>query len=151
MLSEDPRPSFADVAERLGVSRNTIHARVGRLTSERIMDGFSAQVRLSEVGAPVEAFVDVELAQGTLQAVIKSLTAMANVLEVHATTGRADLMVRVATPTHAALQRLLQDMYGISGVNRTTTHIILSTPVTYRVTPLLFLLTDAAGRGRAGR
>ena len=149
-LSEDPRVSVMELAQRFRVSRNTVHARLGRLSGAGIVAGYSARVRLLEVGILVEAFVDVELAQGALQAVIDALGKMANVLEVHVTTGRADLMVRIAAGTHEELEHLIQAMYDIEGVNRTTTHIALSTPVPYRVDPLLRHVTRTAGRGRSG-
>jgi DNA-binding Lrp family transcriptional regulator len=149
-LSEDPRMSVMDLAQRLRVSRNTVHARLSRLSATRIVVGYSVRVGLVEVGIPVEAFVDVELAQGALQAVIDALAMLPNVLEVHVTTGRADLMVRIAARTHEELQHLIQEMYDIEGVNRTTTHIALSTPVPYRIGPLLKRVTRAVGRGRSG-
>jgi DNA-binding Lrp family transcriptional regulator len=149
-LSEDPRMSVMELAQRLRVSRNTVHARLSRLSAARIIVGYSVRVGLVEVGIPVEAFVDVELAQGALQAVIDALGVMPNVLEVHVTTGRADLMVRIAARAHEELQHLIQEMYDIEGVNRTTTHIALSTPVPYRIGPLLKRVTRAAGRGRSG-
>ena len=97
-------------------TRIPVHARLGRLSGAGIVAGYSARVRLLEVGILVEAFVDVELAQGALQAVIDALGKMANVLEVHVTTGRADLMVRIAAGTHEELQHLIQAMYDIDGV-----------------------------------
>jgi DNA-binding Lrp family transcriptional regulator len=150
-LADDPRMSVMELAARLGVSRNTIQARISRLSAAQILVGFSARVDLVEIGIPVEAFIDIELAQGALQSVIDALGGLANVLEVHVTTGRADLMVRIAARTHEELQHLIQEMYDIAGVNRTTTHIALSTPVPYRVGPLLTHVTRAAGRGRSGR
>lgn len=149
-LSENPRLSATELAQRFRVSRNTVHARLARLSDAGIIAGFTVRVQLPEIGLSVEAFVDVELAQGALHAVIDALEGKPNVLEVHATTGRADLMVRVAASSHAELQHLLEEMYELGGVNRTTTHITLSTPVRYRVAPLLAQLTRASGRGRAG-
>lgn len=149
-LSEDPRMSVMELAQRLRVSRNTVQARLARLSAARIVVGYSVRIGLVEVGIPVEAFVDVELAQGSLQAVIDALGMMPNVLEVHVTTGRADLMVRIAARTHEELQHLIQEMYDIEGVNRTTTHIALSTPVPYRIGPLLTCVTRTMGRGRSG-
>lgn len=148
-LSENPRLNVTELAHRFRVSRNTVHARLSRLSNADIVAGFTVRVRLPEIGIPVEAWIDVELAQGALQAVIDALDRMPNVLEVHATTGRADLMVRVAARTHGELQHLLQEIYDIAGVNRTTTHIVLSTPVPYRVGPLLAHVTRATGRGRS--
>lgn len=132
------------------MSRNTIHARLARLADSQVVAGYGVRVQLSRAGIPVEAIIDVELAQGALQAVIDELATMPNVLEVHVTTGRADVMVRVAARTHEELQHVMQEMYAIRGVNRTTTHIALSTPVPYRVGPLLTHITREAGRGRSG-
>lgn len=139
-----------ELAQRLGVSRNTIHARLARLADSGVVAGYGVRVRLLQAGIPVEAIVDIEIAQGALQSVIDELAKMPNVLEVHVTTGRADMMVRVAARTHEELQHVMQEMYAIRGVNRTTTHIALSTPVPYRVGPLLTHLTREAGRGRSG-
>jgi DNA-binding Lrp family transcriptional regulator len=149
-LSEDPRLGPTELSERLRVSRNTVHARLARLTSAQVLDGFSARVRLAALGLAVEAFVDVELAQGALQAVIDSLAEMPHVLEVNATTGSGDLVVRVAARTHEELQSLLQEILAIDGLVRTTTRVALTTPVPYRVAPLLAHITGTAGRGRSG-
>ncbi|MGE0215536.1 Lrp/AsnC family transcriptional regulator [Mycolicibacterium sp.] len=149
-LSDDPRISATELAQRFQVSRNTVHARLERLSAAGVLGGFSVRIKLGDIGIPVEAFVDVELAQGALQAVIDALSELPNVLEVHATTGRADLMVRIAATTHEQLQHLLQEMSDIPGVNRSTTHIALSTPVPYRIGPLLKNVTRAVGRGRSG-
>jgi DNA-binding Lrp family transcriptional regulator len=139
-----------ELAQRLGVSRNTIHARLARLADSGVVTGYGVRVRLTQAGIPVEAIVDIEIAQGALQSVIDELAKMPNVLEVHVTTGRADVMARVAARTHEELQHVMQEMYAIRGVNRTTTHIALSTPVPYRVGPLLTHITREAGRGRSG-
>lgn len=149
-LSEDPRMGPTELSQRFQVSRNTVHARLIRLSSAGILDGFSARVRLSALGLAVEAFVDVELAQGALQAVIDSLAEMPHVLEVNATTGSGDLVVRVAARTHEELQGLLQEILAIEGLVRTTTRVALTTPVPYRVAPLLAHITGASGRGRSG-
>ena len=45
-------------------TRIPVHARLGRLSGSGIVAGYGARVRLLEVGILVEAFVDVELAQG---------------------------------------------------------------------------------------
>jgi DNA-binding Lrp family transcriptional regulator len=143
-LAEDPRRGPTELASRLGVSRNTVHARLSRLEASQILAGFSARLRLTALGLAVEAIVDVELSQGALQAVIDALADMPNVLEVMATTGRADLVVRVAARTHEELQALLQEILAMAGVTRTTTHIAMTNPVPYRVTPLLRHLTGSA-------
>jgi DNA-binding Lrp family transcriptional regulator len=149
-LTDDPRTGTTELAERLGVARNTVQARLAGLRSGGVLQGFSARLDLGALGLPVIAFLHLELAQGALQDVVDALAERPFVLEVVATTGRSDLSVRVAAPDHAALQALLQEVLDLPGVVRTTTEIALTTPVPYRVGPLLASITAERGRGRAG-
>ncbi|SFL30809.1 Lrp/AsnC family transcriptional regulator [Geodermatophilus ruber] len=148
-LDADPRLPMSELAARLRVARNTVQARLTRLTDAGVLEGFGARVDLARLGLAVVAFVHLELAQGALQAVIDELRSRAHVLEVNATTGRSDLVVRIAARSHPELQAVLQDVLAVPGVLRTATEIALSTPVPYRVAPLLSALTEGSGRGRA--
>jgi DNA-binding Lrp family transcriptional regulator len=150
-LSEDPRTGASELAIRLGVTRNTIQARLHRLADSGVLEGFSARVDLARLGLPVSAFLHLELAQGALQSVIDALRLRPHVLEVNATTGRSDLVVRVAAHSHPELQTVLQDVLAIPGVVHTVTEIALTTPVPYRIGPLIATLTEDRGRGRAQR
>ena len=149
-LTQDPRAGSTELAAALGTTRNTVQARLARLRESGVLEGFGARVDLARLGLVVVAFLHLELAQGTLAAVVEELRGRAHVLEVHATTGRSDLMVRVAARSHPELQALLQDVLAIPGVVRTATEIALTTPVPFRVGPLLEALTEDRGRGRAG-
>jgi DNA-binding Lrp family transcriptional regulator len=149
-LSQDPRMAVGELAAATGVTRNTVQARLARLLSSGVVEGFSARLDLARLGCDVVAFVHVELAQAALDGVVAALAAMPSVLEVTATTGRSDLIARVAVSDHAQLQAVLQEVLAVPGVERTTTEIALTTPVPYRVGPLLAALTQERGRGRSG-
>jgi DNA-binding Lrp family transcriptional regulator len=149
-LARDPRAGTTELAAALGTTRNTVQARLTRLVDSGVLEGFSARVDLSRLGLGVVAFLHLELAQGALASVVAALRERPHVLEVHATTGRSDLVVRVAARSHPELQAVLQDVLSVPGVVRTVTEIALTTPVPYRVDPLLAALTEDRGRGRAG-
>ncbi|MET8047397.1 MULTISPECIES: Lrp/AsnC family transcriptional regulator [unclassified Streptosporangium] len=149
-LSEDPRAGTSELAARLGVARNTVQARYQRLVESGVLTGFSARVDLERLGLPVTAFLHLQLAQGTLGEVTDTLGRLSQVLEVCITTGTSDLMVRVASRSHAELQSLIQEVLALRGVVRSTTEIALTTPVEYRIGPLLATLTSDRGRGRSG-
>jgi DNA-binding Lrp family transcriptional regulator len=89
------------------------------------------------------------LDQGRLDDIVEQLTAMPHVLEIHATTGREDLLVRLGSTSHAELQELIQRIVGLPGVSHSDTKLALTTPLPYRVQPLLTHLTRAAGFGRS--
>jgi DNA-binding Lrp family transcriptional regulator len=149
-LGEDPRTGVVELAERLGTSRNTVQARLTRLRDSGVLRGFRVEVDHDLVGVPVSALVSIDLSQGALGEALPALVDMPHVLEVLTCTGEADLVVRVAARSNAELQDLIQEVLLVPGVVRTTTQIVLTTPVPWRVQPLLDHLTAGAGRGRAG-
>ena len=96
-----------------------------------------------------QAFIGLEVQQGRLSSIIGALTEMPQVLEIHATTGREDLLVRVATGTQAGLQQLIERIVLIPGVVHSTTTLALTTPLPYRAVPLLKDMARDAGWGRS--
>lgn len=52
-LQEDARLTATDLAERVGVSDNTIHNRVDRLEAEGVINGYHANVDHDLVGLPL--------------------------------------------------------------------------------------------------
>lgn len=149
VLSRNARVGMVELASALGVARNTVQARLARMVEARVLSGFRPELDLTEVGIAVEAFMALELEQGRIQKVVNALTSMPEVLEIHATTGREDLLVRVATATQADLQALAQRVVSVQGVSHSTTTIALTTPLRYRIQPLLEHLGKEEGWGRS--
>ncbi|MFE3293394.1 Lrp/AsnC family transcriptional regulator [Rhodococcus sp. NPDC059234] len=149
LLTEDPRAQIMDLASRLGVARNTVQSRMRRLEENGVVVGYRPEVDLSALGLPVQAFVGAELEQGRIQDVIEDLRAVPEVLEVHTTTGREDLLIRIAAPSHEELLHVLESVLGLEGVAHTTTTLALTTPVKYRTQPLVDHITREAGHGRS--
>lgn len=149
MLATDARAGVVELASRLGISRNTVQARLRRLEEGGLLTGYRPELRLQQAGVSMEAFIGLEVQQGRLASIVDTLTAMPQVLEIHATTGREDLLVRVATETQADLQQLIESIVGIAGVVHSTTTLALTTPLRYRAVPLLKHITRYAGWGRS--
>ncbi|MFC9789392.1 Lrp/AsnC family transcriptional regulator [Rhodococcus sp. NPDC127528] len=149
LLTEDPRAQIMDLASRLGVARNTVQSRMRRLEENGVVVGYRPEVDLSSLGLPVQAFVGAELEQGRIKDVIEDLRAVPEVLEVHTTTGREDLLIRIAAPSHEELLHVLESILGLEGVGHTTTTLALTTPVKYRTQPLVDHITREAGHGRS--
>ncbi len=149
MLAADARAGVVDLASRLGISRNTVQARLRRLEEGGLLTGYRPELKLAEAGVSVEAFIGLEVQQGRLASIIDALVAMPQVLEIHATTGREDLLVRVATETQAGLQQLIEGIVGTAGVVHSTTTLALTTPLPYRAVPLLKHIAKDAGWGRS--
>lgn len=148
-LANDARTGVVELASALGVARNTIAARLRKLEDTGLVRGYRPDVDLAAAGLDVQAYIAVELEQSRLQEIINTLTAIPAVLEIHTTTGREDLLVRVATDTHAHLQLVVERVLDTPGVTHSVTTIVLTSPLNYRVQPLLDHFTRDAGWGRS--
>jgi DNA-binding Lrp family transcriptional regulator len=149
VLTRKGRVGIVELASELGIARNTVQARLRRLEEAGVMTGFLPSVNLAQAGVTTQAFIGLEVQQDRLAEIVAALTQIPEVLEVHATTGREDFLVRAATVSQAGLQEMIERIVAIEGVVHSTTTLALTTPLPYRVIPLLQEITRDAGWGRS--
>ncbi|QLY30376.1 Lrp/AsnC family transcriptional regulator [Nocardia huaxiensis] len=140
-LARDPRTPILELAQRLGIARNTVQARMRRLEESGAVRGYPPNVDLQAIGFAVNALLGIELDQNKMDAIVEALREFPHVLEVHATTGRSDLLVRIAAQTQQDLLGIIQRVHSIPGVKHTETMLALATPIEYRCLPLVEHLT----------
>ena len=127
-----------EASRRLGVARGTVQARLDRLVARGVITGWGPELDPAALGYPVTAFVTLEIRQGRgHDPVADQLAAIPEVLEVHTITGAGDLLVRIVARDNADLQRVIDLLVAIEGVERTSTTIALASPVPYRTLPLV--------------
>ncbi|EXG80632.1 Lrp/AsnC family transcriptional regulator [Cryptosporangium arvum] len=148
-LMTNARAGVAELAAGLGVSRTTVQHRLRRLEEEGILVGFQPIINLSVIGLPVQALVSLEIDQREMPTIIDGLRELPEVLEVRIQAGREDLLVHVAIASLEELQRLTAAIVRLAGVRKTTSTFTVSTPIPYRVLPLLSDATRHAGWGRS--
>lgn len=151
ILERDARTGVVVLAATVGVSRNTVQARIKRLEEAGILAGYRPEFEMAKAGLVVQAHIALEIEQGSLAAITDELIAIPQVLEVHATTGREDLLVRVATATQPDLQALIERIVSMHGVVHSNTSLTLTTPLRYRGVPALAEIAQRDGRTRAPR
>jgi len=127
-LSAVTRPNVLELSRRLGVARNTAQARLDRLETGGIIDGFGPFVDLTAAGYAVLAFATLEIAQGAEASVLASIGGIAEVLEVHKITGPGDLLCRIVARTNEHLHDVLERVLATPGIRRTSTTLALATP-----------------------
>ncbi|SHK28815.1 DNA-binding transcriptional regulator, Lrp family [Pseudonocardia thermophila] len=137
-LSEDPRASALALAERLGVSRNTVQARLARLD----LSAVELRVDPAELGYPITAYVLMVLRQRYLDQVAEELAAVPEVVEVLGISGEVDLLVQVVARDGDDLYRIAGRLLAIEGVERTTTSLVMRRLVPHRLEPLLRRIAD---------
>jgi len=134
-LNAHPRATTVALAERLGLSRNTVQARVSRL--EDRLGAYENRVTPESLGYPLTAFVTTQVTQRRLDEVAANLEAVPEVLAVHGVSGRDDLLVQVVAADADDLYRVAGRILAVPGVERTHTALLMRQLVGYRVTPLL--------------
>jgi DNA-binding Lrp family transcriptional regulator len=141
-LTRDPRATVVALAGTLGLSRNTVQARLERLEQRRALTSFEHRVEPSALGYPLTAFVTVRVTQRLLDSVAEELAAIPAVVEVFGLSGVTDLLVRVVARDADDLYRVAGTILATHGVERTETALAMRHMVPYRVTALLRRLAD---------
>jgi len=149
VLGASPRAGMLALARDVGVARNTAQAHLDRLLAGGVITGFGPEVDLRRVGYAVSAFVNLQISQGRSRSVGDALVGVPEVIEAWMTTGPSDLICWMVARDNDHLGELIATLLEIPGVTRTTTSLMLATPIPSRK---LNLVTRAAALSRpAGR
>ncbi|MBB6349104.1 Lrp/AsnC family transcriptional regulator [Nonomuraea muscovyensis] len=136
-LTEQPRATAIALAERTGLSRNTVQARLARLEQGRGLDSFERRIDPAALGCPLTAFVTTQVTQRRLDEVAAALADIPEVLQVHGVSGPTDLLVQIVGADADDLYRIAGRILAIPGVERTNTALVMRRLVGYRISPLL--------------
>ncbi|WP_093631226.1 Lrp/AsnC family transcriptional regulator [Streptomyces sp. 3213.3] len=136
-LDDDPDATILALAQTLGVARNTVHARLRRMAAEGALKPFSRRVDPAALGYGLVAFMSLAVSQAEPEGIHAGLLDIPEVIEVHYTTGDADLRAQVVAKDTADLHRVTKAILAIDGVDRTSTAISLAEVIPYRSRALL--------------
>jgi DNA-binding Lrp family transcriptional regulator len=127
LLRANARESTASLARKLGLSRTTVQERIRRLERQGVVAGYT--VRISEdvarnvLSAQVLLNVDAKQAER----VVAELKVMPNCTTLRAVSGVFDYIATVEADTIAELDRWLDRIGQVQGIERTQTLVVLST------------------------
>lgn len=142
-LAEHPRATVVALADQVGLSRNTVQARLGALDRGGVVRSFEHCIDPAALGCPLTAFITVHVVQRRLGEVAAALAAVPEVLQAHGLSGDNDLLVQVAAADADDLYRIAGRILEIGGVERTSTALVMRQLVDYRVGPLLRRAAEA--------
>lgn len=137
VLDDDARAPVALIAQRLGLARATVQARLTRMTESGMLRAHSARVKPSSLGRGVSASIRLELNQHQIREAIAALERIPEVLECFAPAGDTDLLLRVVARDPDDLYRVAEEVRLAPGVLRTSTSLFLREVIPYRMTALL--------------
>lgn len=143
-ISAQPRATTLALSEFLGMSRNTVQARLTKLDQRGALASFERRIQPDALGYPLLAFITTTVTQRKLDHVAEALSRIPEVVEVHGLSGDTDLLVRVVAGDADDLYRIAGKILDISGVERTSTALVMRHMVDHRVTPLLKRISEGA-------
>jgi DNA-binding Lrp family transcriptional regulator len=138
-LAADPRATVVALADRLGLSRNTVQARMSRLDRSGVFLSYERAISSAALGYPIEAFINVTVRQADLPRITSELQRVPEVVQAHGLSGQVDLLVRVACRDTQHLFDTDARILAIEGVERTETSLVMGEVIGHRVTPLMEL------------
>jgi DNA-binding Lrp family transcriptional regulator len=126
-LRENGRASTAQLARLVGRSRTSVQSRIERLERQGVILGFGVLLAPEHGHDAVRAHVMIKVGPKESRAVTAALRAIPQVRVLHSVSGDVDLIAVAATASVAEMDRVIDGIGALEGVERTTSSIILST------------------------
>ena len=125
-LRRDARMSVSDLARETSVSRANAYARLERLTSTGVIEGYEVRVNPRAVGLHVSALIFMTAQQGRWREVWAQVLEIPEIEFLGLATGDFDLVARVRTTSPEVLRDVvLERFHSIPGVTTTRTMLLL--------------------------
>ncbi|BBK33469.1 AsnC family transcriptional regulator [Stella humosa] len=127
LLRQDARLPTAELGRRLGVSRTTVQSRLERLERRGVIAGYTVRLGREAAGALVRAHILLTVAPKLARPTEAALARIPQIAALHSVSGIYDLIAVVEARSVEELDRLIDEIGALDGVERTVTSIILST------------------------
>lgn len=133
-LQQDGRMTHAELGRRVGLSAPAVAERLRRLERLGVITGYAVRLDPGKLGFHVIAFIRLAaFGAEPGKDSIRRLMEIPEVLETHHVVGDDCWIFKVAVPDVARLEEILTEM---TELGRTTTSIVLSSPLTGNKLPI---------------
>ena len=129
LLREDGRASTAQLGRRLGLSRTTVHSRIERLLARRVITGFTVRIGADQEREQIQAHVLITAIPKLQARAEAALRKLAEVRKLYAVSGQHDSIAIVVTDSVGEMDRVLDQIGSLDGIDRTVSSIVLSTRI----------------------
>ncbi|SEB17354.1 Lrp/AsnC family transcriptional regulator [Variovorax sp. YR216] len=127
LLRDDARMSVVALAHKLRVARATVQNRIAKLEADGTIVGYTVRLRPDAEGYRIRAMMSIEVDGPNGDEVRRALRGHPNVITLHSTNGRWDLLAELRADTLEAFDRVLTAIRSIPGISNSETSILLST------------------------
>jgi DNA-binding Lrp family transcriptional regulator len=127
-LQTNGRMSVADLARKIHLSQPAVHNRIKRLERDGMIKSYVALLDREQVGYDLLCFMQIRLNPHSEKIILEveaSIHQMPQVLEIYATTGSSDMLLKVVVENHHQLNDLVAELTRIRAVERVETSLVL--------------------------
>jgi len=117
VLEDDAQASYAEIAERVGVSKPTVRKYIDKLETDGVIVGYSADVDPKKLSGKSIALVGIDVASERYVEATRALKNLEAVEELYTSSGDHMLMAEVRAPDGDAVGRVIsEEILSIDGV-----------------------------------
>ena len=127
LLRSNARIPVITLAKKLGVSRATVQNRMKRLESNDVIVNYTVNLKPAAEINPIRALMSIAVEGKKARPVSLALRGYPEIVALHNTNGRWDIIAEIRTDTLESFNRLLGEIRLIDGVSSTETSLLLDT------------------------
>ncbi len=126
-LTLDARLSSRQIAKRCGVSIGTVLSRIKKMEKEGIIEGYSALLDHEKLGYELTVVSEITVSKGRLLEMENEIARLQNVCCVYDVTGLIDALIIAKFRNREELGKFTKRLLALPYVERTNTHVVLTT------------------------
>lgn len=127
LLKANAREPVASLSRKVGLSRSALQERIHRLERDGVISGYTVVLGTDPFQAYVSAHVLIRVRPRRGVEVVGILKSFSEISACQAISGEFDLLVTVRAPNLEGIDKILDDIRLIDGVENTQSSIVLST------------------------
>jgi len=126
-LTLDARLSSRQIAKNCDISIGTALSRIKKMEKEGIIKGYSALMDHEKLGYALTVVSEITVSKGRLLEVENEIARLPNVCCVYDVTGLIDAVIIAKFKNREELSKFTKRLLSIPFVERTNTHVVLTT------------------------
>lgn len=127
LLRADARTPVVALAKKLRVARATVQNRIAKLEADGTIVGYTLSLKPEAEQHRIRAMTNIEVSGSHGEDVRRVLRGNPNVVALHTTNGRWDLIAELRADNLEAFDQVLNAIRKVKGITNTETSILLST------------------------
>ena len=126
ILTQNSKVPLDQIAKKLEISKSTVHYRIKRLESEKIIDGYHAKVNFSRLGDDFQAIIHIraKYSEDYVENLGKELAKIQGVWAIYNVLGDNDFIIMIRAVNREELMKKIEEMRKTNLIERTSTTVI---------------------------